>query len=106
MTRLRTRILPALLGLALILPMATAPASAAKPAKPAAAAPAAPAGPVDLNSASQKDLEALPGVGAATAKKIIAGRPYASVADLAKAGVSAKTIQKITPLVTAGPAAA
>jgi competence protein ComEA len=105
MTPLRTRILPALLGLALILPLAAAPASAAKAAKTAAAAPAAAAGPVDLNSASQKDLEALPGVGAATAKKIIAGRPYASVADLAKAGVSAKTIQKITPLVTAGPAA-
>lgn len=57
---------------------------------------------VDLNNASQKDLEALPGVGAATAKKIIAGRPYTSVADLQKAGVSAKTIEKITPQVTAG----
>ena len=57
---------------------------------------------VDLNSASEKDLEELPGVGAATAKKIIAGRPYSSVDGLAKAGVSAATVKKITPLVTVG----
>jgi len=64
---------------------------------------APPAGaPVDLNTASQKDLEALPGVGPATAKKIVAGRPYASVADLSRAGVSPKTIEKISPMVTAG----
>jgi DNA uptake protein ComE-like DNA-binding protein len=62
--------------------------------------------PVDLNSATEKQLESLPGVGPATAKKIVAGRPYAAVADLAKAGVSAKTIEKITPLVTVGAAAA
>lgn len=60
-----------------------------------------PAAKVDLNTASEKDLESLPGVGAATAKKIVAGRPYSSVADLSKAGVSASTIKKITPLVTA-----
>src|SRR5512140_907778 len=61
---------------------------------------------VDINSASQAELEKLPGVGAATAKKIIAGRPYASTADLSKAGVSAKTIEKISPLVTVGAKAA
>jgi competence protein ComEA len=75
----------------------------AKAEKPSAAASSAP---VDINTATAKELEALPGVGEATAKKIVAGRPYASVADLSKAGVSASTISKISPLVVAGGAAA
>ena len=65
----------------------------------------APAAPVNLNTASQADLEALPGVGPATAKKIIAGRPYTSIADLAKAGVPRNTIEKISSMVTVGAAA-
>jgi DNA uptake protein ComE-like DNA-binding protein len=94
----------------------TAPATAATPSTPARAAatpkppkapkaaPAAPVAPVDLNSASEKDLEGLNGIGSATAKKIIAGRPYATVDDLAKAGVPASTIAKIKPHVTVGAA--
>jgi competence protein ComEA len=87
---------------------AAAPAAASKSAaSKASAAPATPAGPVDLNTASMKDLEGLPGVGEATAKKIVAGRPYASVDDLAKAGVSKSTIEKLRPgaTVSGAPAA-
>jgi DNA uptake protein ComE-like DNA-binding protein len=63
------------------------------------AAPKGPTGPVDLNKASESDLETLPGVGPATAKKIIAGRPYSAVADLSKAGVPKGTIDKISSMV-------
>jgi hypothetical protein len=55
---------------------------------------------VDLNNASQADLETLPGVGPATAKKIIAGRPYSSEADLSKAGLTKKTISNLSGKVT------
>ena len=79
-------------GLALLFLAAGSPAFAAK----------AKGEKVDLNSASQSELEALPGVGAATAKKIIANRPYSSVAGLSKAGVSDATIAKIRDLVKAG----
>ena len=57
---------------------------------------------VDLNSASTKELETLPGVGPATSKKIVANRPYKSVDELSKAGVSAKTIEKLKPFLTVG----
>ena len=61
---------------------------------------------LDLNSATEKDLEALPGVGPATAKKIVAGRPYQSTDELKKAGLNDKAVEVLKPLVTAGPAAA
>jgi len=60
---------------------------------------------IDLNSAPQKELESIKGVGPATAKKIVAGRPYKSVDDLSKAGLSAKQVEAIKPFVTVGSAA-
>ena len=87
------------LALALMLPALTGHGAVAHAQAKAAASL------VNLNTATEAALEELPGVGPATAKKIIAGRPYTSVADLAKAGVPKNTIEKITPLVTAGGAA-
>ncbi|RNC73256.1 MAG: helix-hairpin-helix domain-containing protein [Desulfuromonadales bacterium] len=94
-----------MVGMALAVSVPVSPVSAAPKAGDVKAAPA---GKVDLNTASQAELEKLPGVGPAAAKKIIAGRPYKSVADLSKAGVPAKTVEKITPMVAVGgaPAAA
>ena len=96
------RSVAALLSLAFLAGASWTVDARTKDAKPAAS----PAPLVDLNSASEKDLEALNGVGAATAKKIIAGRPYATVDDLAKAGISASTIAKIKPHVMVGAASA
>jgi competence protein ComEA len=76
-------------------------AAAAKAGEPAAA------GPVDLNSADQKALEALPGIGPATAKKIIEARPFNSVDDLSKVkGMSKAKMAALKDKVTAGPARA
>src|SRR5262245_62763022 len=50
---------------------------------------------IDLNSATEAQLESLPGVGPAMAKKIIAGRPYSSVADLKRAGIPESTIERL-----------
>jgi competence protein ComEA len=61
---------------------------------------------VDINTATQQELEAVKGLGAATAKKIIAGRPYKSLDELTKAGLSAKKIAPLKPYLTVAGASA
>lgn len=57
-------------------------------------------GKIGVNSADQASLESLPGVGPATAKKIIDNRPYGEVGELlSKKAVSKSVYTKIVDLV-------
>jgi len=59
----------------------TAPPAAAV-APPTAATPAAAGKRVDINSATEAQLDSLPGIGPVRSKAIIAGRPYTDMSDL------------------------
>ncbi len=61
---------------------------------------------VNINTATQEELETIPGIGPARATQIIAGRPYARVEDLERLnGIGPAQVQDMKPfLTTEGPA--
>jgi len=59
---------------------------------------------INLNTATQRELESLRGIGPATAKRIIRNRPYASTAELSRAEVAGPIVELISSRVTVGPA--
>lgn len=57
---------------------------------------------VDINTASQSELEELPAIGAVTAAKIIAGRPYTQIEELlTKTIITETTFNKLQLLIVA-----
>ena len=78
--------------------------SSTSPSQPASQQTATAAGKVNLNTATQSDLETLPGIGPSTAQKIVADRtangPFASVDDLARvSGIGTKKLEALRDLV-------
>ncbi len=81
-------------------PAAAAPATATPAQKPAATTANKPAAaataPVNVNTATAKELDALPGIGKARAAAIIKNRPYKAVDDIdTKKVIPHATFEKI-----------
>lgn len=95
MKKLTTLLFAALLSLSVaVVGFAADKAPAVKPAEKSAvkAAPAAKEEPVDINSATEAELKAIPGIGDAYSKKIIAGRPYAKKDQLVSKKILPKAV--------------
>lgn len=79
--------------------------SVAAEGEAAAGAPAAGSGKVSINSATEAELQSLPGIGEATAAKIVADRkangPFASLEDLTRvSGIGQKKYEALAELIT------
>lgn len=58
---------------------------------------------IDINTASEDELDSLPGIGPVYAKRIIEGRPYRSINDLRRVkGIGEKTLDKFKDMITVG----
>jgi competence protein ComEA len=56
---------------------------------------------VDINTATLAELDTLPGVGPATAQRIVDGRPYGAIADLMRVkGIGQATFDKLKERIT------
>ncbi len=97
-----------LVVLAVVALAATGAAAEQKPAAPAKASAAAkgtPSSPVNLNTATQAQLETLPGIGAKAAERILEYRQkngnFKKVEDLMNVkGIGEKAFLKLKPLIT------
>jgi DNA uptake protein ComE-like DNA-binding protein len=59
---------------------------------------------IDINHATQEDLESLPGIGPALARSIIAGRPFSSAEEVARVrGIGPALGARLRPLIKALP---
>ncbi len=76
-----------------------------RPAETSSSGPVGPAAPVDVDRADSAALEALPGVGPALARRIVADRAargsFGSMAGLSRVpGIGPRLEQRLAPLVT------
>lgn len=71
------------------------------PTQPSGTASVKTGGKININTASQSEIETLPGIGPSKAQGIIENRPYDSIEDIQKVpGIGEGTFQKIKDLIT------